>query len=139
MIEILVSKDCDVSADVIYEMLADFGSIGWMKGVAESTVDGEGVGMVRNIFTGPDNPPVREKLVERDDLARRIGYTIPEGNPLPVDEYSATVTVSEMGDGSRIDWAGTMVAKGTDEATAKATVEGMYGVLIDWLVEGAKA
>ncbi|MBW2294307.1 MAG: SRPBCC family protein [Deltaproteobacteria bacterium] len=137
MIEVLVSRDCDLSAEVAYELLADFGNTSWMKGVAKTEVDGDGVGMVRSIYVSPDAPPVREMMTERDDLARKVAYTITEGNPLPVDDYSAFVQVTEVGSGCRIEWAGSFEAKGTDEATAKTTVEGMYGVLIDWLLEGA--
>lgn len=137
MIEVLVSRDCDLSAEVVYEMLADFGNTSWMRGVAKTEVDGDGVGMVRSIYTTPDGSPVCEKMTERDDLARKVAYTITEGNPLPVENYNAFVVVSEVGNGCRIDWAGNFEAKGVDDATAKSTVEGMYGVLIEWLVEGA--
>jgi len=137
MIDVLVSKSCDSSAEKVYELLADFGNTSWMKGVAKCEVDGEGVGMVRNIFTGPDASPVREKLLARDDLARKVSYTITEGNPLPVQNYSASISVSEYGSGCRIEWTGSFEAKGVDDPTAKSTVEGMYGVLIDWVIEGA--
>jgi hypothetical protein len=137
MIEVLVRRDCDLSAEVVYELLADFGNTSWMKGVAKTEVDGDGVGMVRNIYPDPNASPVREMMTERDDLARKVAYTITEGNPLPVDDYSAYVRVSESGTGCQIEWAGSFAAKGADEATAKQAVEGMYGVLIDWLIEGA--
>jgi hypothetical protein len=135
MIEVLVSRDCDFSAEIVYELLADFGNTSWMKGVAKTEVDGDGVGMVRNIYPDPNAPPVREMMTERDDLARKVAYTITEGNPLPVDDYNAFVRVTNAGSGCRIEWAGSFEAKGVDEATAKQTVEGMYGVLIDWVIE----
>ena len=50
------------------------------------------------------------------------------------------MTVVDLGNGrSRLDWGCTAVARGVEEAAAKTAVEGMYGVLIDWLVEGAGA
>ena len=137
MIEVLVSKNSDSDADLVYGLLADFGNTSWMKGVAKTEVDGDGVGMVRNIYTTPDASPVREKLLARDDLARKVSYTITEGNPLPVDNYNASVSVSEYGTGCRIEWTGSFEAKGVDDATAKTTVEGIYGVLLDWVIEGA--
>jgi hypothetical protein len=137
MIEVLVSKSSDLSAEVVYDLLADFGNTSWMKGVAKCEVDGDGVGMVRNIFTSPDASPVREKLLARDDLARSVSYTITEGNPLPVEDYNASVRVIESGSGCTIEWTGTFAAKGVEDDAAKTTVEGMYGVLIAWVLEGA--
>lgn len=137
MIDVTVTRDSDLSAEVVYELLADFGNTSWMKGVSKTEIEGEGVGMVRIIFAGPNAPPVHEKLTERDELARKVAYEITEGNPLPVDNYSAHAQVSELGSGCQIEWCGRFEAKGVDDATAKKTVEGMYGVLIDWLLEGA--
>ena len=97
MLEITVGRDSDLSAEVVYELLADFGNTSWMNGVAKTEVEGDGVGMVRNIFTAPDAAPVREMLTERDDLKRKIAYTIPENNPMPVDNYSSYVVVTEVG------------------------------------------
>jgi hypothetical protein len=137
MIEVLVSKNCDLTAEVVYELLADFGNTSWMKGVAKTEIDGDGVGMVRNIYPDPNGSPVREMMTERDDLARKVSYTITEGNPLPVDDYSAYVQITELGSGCQVEWAGSFEAKGADPAAAKTAVEGMYGVLLDWLIEGA--
>ena len=136
MIEILVTRELELSAEKVYGAIADFGNVGWMKGVAKVEVDGDGVGMVRNIFVSDEAPPVREQMILRDDEAMQIGYIIREGNPLPVDKYNASVAVVPTENGCRIEWAGSFEAKGTDDATAKTTVEGMYGVLIDWLVAG---
>ena len=78
MIEVSVSKNSDSDADLVYELLADFGNTSWMKGVAKTEVDGDGVGMVRNIYTTPDASPVREKLLARDDLARKVRWVSEE-------------------------------------------------------------
>lgn len=138
MLEVTVGQDSDLSAEVVYELLADFGNTSWMNGVAKTEVEGDGVGMVRSIFTAPDAAPVREMLTERDDLKRKVAYTIPENNPMPVDDYAASVVVTEMGNGCRVEWSATFVAKeGVDDETAKATLTGMYGVLIGWLLDGA--
>ncbi len=137
MIEVSVTRDSDLDAETVYELLADFGNTSWMKGVTKTEVEGDGVGMIRYIYASADGPPVHEKMTERDDLARKVSYVIDEGNPLPVENYAAYVQVSEVGDGCQIEWGCTCDAKGVDEASAKSTVEGMYGVLIDWVLEGA--
>ncbi len=137
MIEVRVKRDCDLSAAIVYALLADFANTSWMNGVVKTEVDGDGVGMVRSIYASADGPPVRERMTARDDAARKVAYTITEGNPLPVKNYNASATVTAVGNHCQIEWAGTFEANGVDDATARATVEGMYGVLIDWLLTGA--
>ena len=136
MVEVKVSREIDHSLEEVWGALADFGSVGWMQGVAKCVVEGEGVGMVRNIYVDPAGSPVREKLTALDAAAHRLEYEIGESNPLPVDNYKAWVAVEATQSGCRIDWGSTSDARGVDDATAKASLEGMYGVLIDWLVGG---
>ncbi len=137
MIQATATRDSDLSAETVYELLADFGNTSWMHGVAKVEVEGDGVGMIRFIYASEDSPPVHEKLTERDDLARKVAYEITEGNPLPVENYAAYAQVTELGNGCQVEWTGRFDAKGVDDATARTTVEGMYGVMIDWLLEYA--
>jgi len=134
--ELRVSGEIEAPVEALWKALADFGEVGWMKGVSRVEVTGEGPGMVRNIYAGGDEA-VREVLESVDAKARRIGYTITQNNPMPVDEYHASCTAVDLGRGrSRLDWACRFTPrKGVDEATAKATIEGMYGVLISWVKE----
>ncbi len=139
MIEVKVSGEIEASAATLWGLLRDFGSIGWMPPVTRSETEGEGVGMVRLIYAG-DGPPVREQLEARDDAQRQLGYGIPEGNPLPVDDYHATVQVGELGPKrSSIEWVGRFSARGVSDAEAEATVKGMYGVLISWVKAAAES
>ena len=140
MIEVLVTTEVEASADALWSIVSDFGTVDWMNGVSKVEIEGEGPGMVRLIFASPDGPPIREQLESIDEDARCLRYGIPEGNPLPVDDYHSHMTVVDLGDGrSRLDWGCSAVAKGTDEAAAQATVEGMYGVLVSWVKAKAEA
>jgi hypothetical protein len=136
MLEVKVSREVDQPLEKVWAAVADFGSVGWMQGIAKCEVEGEGVGMVRNIYVDPAGSPVREKLTGLDHDAHRLQYEINEGNPMPVDNYKAWVGVEATDGGCRIDWGSTFDAKGVDDAAAKASLEGMYGVLIGWLVDG---
>ena len=139
MIEVKVTGEIEAPAETLWALLRDFGSIGWMNGVRRSETEGDGVGMVRLIYVG-DGPPVREQLEARDDAARRLGYGIPEGNPLPVDDYHATVQVGELGPKrSSIEWVGRFSARNVSDEQAEATVTGMYGVLISWVKVAAES
>ena len=139
MIEVAVTRETDVAFDKVWGLVADFGDTSWMQGVAKTELEGEGIGLVRNIFPDVNGDPVVEKLTARDDDAHWIEYTIPLNNPLPVDDYQARITVSENGGGSTIVWSAQFAAKGVDDATAKTAVEGMYAVLLDWVVAGASS
>jgi len=124
-----------VSADALYALLADFGEVGWMRGVTKVELSGDGVGMSRSIYGGGDQAIV-EVLESLDPDARRVGYTITRNNPLPVDAYHATCTAVGIDPShSRLEWACTFEPVGVDEATAVARVEAMYGVLIGWVKE----
>ena len=94
MIEVLVKGDIAATPGHVWRLLKGFGEVSWMNGISRVDVDGKGIGMVRLIYAG-DAPPVREVLESCDEEARRIGYTITDGNPLPVKDYHATVPVAE--------------------------------------------
>ncbi|MFP6641202.1 MAG: SRPBCC family protein [Myxococcota bacterium] len=139
MAEVMVSGEISVPVEQLWKLLLDFGSVGWMQGVSDVKVEGEGVGMVRAIFAG-EGEAILEELESVDADAQCIGYTISRNNPMPVSDYHALCTAVDLGDGRcRLDWGCTFSPAGTDEATAVATVEGMYGVLIGWVREALES
>jgi len=46
---------------------------------------------------------IRERLVEKDDAARRLVYSIVDG--VPLESHQGIITVSEVGTGSKVVWA----------------------------------
>ena len=138
MIRVLVKKEVAAPADRLWKQVGDFGDVSWIQGVTRSELEGQGVGMVRSLYVG-DGPPVREQLEAHDEEARSIGYTITQGNPMPVTDYHATVAVVPDGpERSRLEWGCRFEASGVSEPEAKAAVEGMYGVLIGWVKAAAE-
>ncbi len=103
MAEIEVVEEIGAPADAAWEKLGDFAGIGdWMPGVESCEVEGEGVGAVRAIGFG--GASVKERLESRDEAERTLCYSIVEG-PVPVQNYLATIRVSETGAGAcRVDW-----------------------------------
>ena len=101
MAEIAIERDIEASADAVWEKLGNFGELGWMPGVASCEVEGEGIGALRKIAMGPAT--VVERLEAHDDDARSLSYAITEG-PIPVQNYLATITVTETGSGCHVDW-----------------------------------
>ncbi len=138
MIRVLVKREVAAPADRLWKLVGNFGDVSWMNGVTRSELEGQGVGMVRSLYVG-DGPPVREQLEAHDEGARSIGYTITQGNPMPVTDYHATVAVVPDGpERSRLEWGCRFEASGVSEPEAKAAVEGMYGVLIGWVKAAAE-
>jgi|SRR6056297_669261 len=126
MTTVTVAEDINARAADVWAALSDFGGIKVGGPVTSFDVEGSGVGMVRTIGMGGG------KLVERLDRHDADGMVfsysiINEDGPLPVSDYSATVTVTSKGESAcHVDWTGTFVPRGVTEAEAAGIVEGIY-------------
>lgn len=125
MTVVKVVEDINGPADRVWTAISDFGNVKVGGPVTSVEVQGQGVGMVRTIGMGGGQ--VVERLDRHDAAERVFSYSIlNEDCPLPVSSYSATVTVTDKGDGTcTVDWTGTFEPKGS-EADAAALVEGIY-------------
>ena len=125
MTEVKVVEDVNGPADKVWAAISDFGNIRVGGPITSVDVEGKGVGMVRTIGMGGGR--IVERLDWHDSTDRVFSYSIVNDDcPLPVSGYSATVTVSDKGDGtSRVDWTGSFEPKGS-EAEASAIIEGIY-------------
>ena len=126
MAGIAVAEDFTVSADAVWTKLADFGGLAdWMPGVKTCETEGDGVGAVRRVAMGPAE--VVERLEAFDPTARSLSYSIVEG-PIPVQNYLATVSVREAGDGCHVDWTAKFdLPDGLTEEQIAPGLEGAYG------------
>lgn len=80
-----------------------------------------------------------EKLESWDDEKHAYTYSIVE-SPLPVSNYSSTLSVKADDDGGAgIRWVGTFDAKGATDEEAKAVIEGIYEAGLNAILEKAKA
>ena len=74
---------------------------------------------------------ILEKLEKLEDDGQSYSYTIVE-SPLPVANYSATITVRESeGGGSVIEWSSEFEAEGVPENEATKAIEGIYQAGLD--------
>lgn len=126
MTTVSVREQIRGKASDVWAALSDFGGIKVGGPVTSFETEGEGVGMVRTIGMGGGK--VVERLDRHDPEAMVFAYSIVNDDcPLPVADYSATVTVTDMGDGScQVDWSGTFEPKGASEEDASKVVEGIY-------------
>jgi carbon monoxide dehydrogenase subunit G len=90
--------EINAATDDVWALVGDFGGIGWMPGIESVEVAGDD----RTIAMG--GMTIVERLVNRDDDARTLTYSIVDG-PVPVDSHEATIAVVPAGDGSRVSWS----------------------------------
>ena len=126
MAEAKVVKQISAPADAVWAQLSDFSSIKPGGPVETVSYEGEGVGMVRTIGMGGGS--VVERLEAHDDASRTFTYAIiNEDGPLPFSNYSATVSITDNGDGtSTVDWTGTFEPRGVEEQQAINVATGIY-------------
>jgi hypothetical protein len=127
-----VEDEIAVSADVLWELLRDFGGVQrWNPTLRSCELDKPGIGGVRTIKMG--EVTVREQLEKLDDGAKALSYSIVEA-PVPVRNYLATIEVAEAGPSrSRIVWSSTFEPVGMTDEQATQLFDGIYRQAIDGL------
>lgn len=129
--EVAVSAEFDVPADTLWALLSDFGNLSWIPPVHRSELEGEGPGMIRRMYVTEDSPGIVERLDDLDQENRTVTYSVTANNPLPVDDYVATMVVTDTGAGRcRLDWSCTFEADGVTPEQAVAVVDGFYRALV---------
>lgn len=125
MAEAKVVEQIAAPAERVFAVLGDFKSIRPGPGITGVDYEGEGVGMTRSIHL--PNGSVVERLESHDDQAMTWRYAIINDSPLPFAGYSATVVLTDNGDGTTtVDWTGTFEPRGVAEADAVAMACGIY-------------
>ncbi len=126
-ISVSMSTGLDASAADVWKVVGDFGGIDFLSAIASASVKGEGIGAVRTLtLAGEEGGAITERLDALDNEGMSITYSIIE-SPLPIDNYSSKMTVSESEEGkTTFTWSSTFTAKGISDEEAKAFVEGFY-------------
>jgi hypothetical protein len=92
------------SAEDVWTAVRDFGCASWSS--VDITVEGDGLGAVRTVHM--PNGDVSERCERLDDEARVLSYSIVAGNPFPISDYLATMTVRPVDEGSsELVWSAT--------------------------------
>jgi len=126
MAEVRIEDDVAAGVDAVWAKIADFGGIAdWAPGLEKCELEGEGIGCVRRIAMG--GMQVAERLEKLDAVERSLTYSIVEG-PMPIENYLATITVSDAGNGrSHIVWTCSFDAPGMSNEQAQGLASGMEG------------
>ena len=133
MVEAKVTKEIAAPGADVFGVLCVFDGIKPGGPIEAVSYEGEGIGMLRNLSMGGREVIERLDLLDEDSLTMTYSI-INDDSPLPFSNYSATVKISDNGDGScRVDWTGTFDPKG-DSESAINTATGIYAGAI----KGAK-
>ena len=110
------------SADEVWKVVSDAGSMEWFPGVDGSVLNGT----TRTVtFSGGIN--VDEAIVTSDDELRRFQYRI-VGGALPVDFHLGTVDVLEDGDGSLVVYSTEIEPDGLRDIMNKSIARAVDGL-----------
>lgn len=115
------------------QTVSDFNGLGkFVAAVADSSVDGTGVGSQRTL-TLQDGGQIVKRLESLDEAGRTFEYSIVSG-PLPVDNYRSRVEVKELGSSEcEVRWSSTFEPKGISDKEAEVTIQGIYSMGFDGL------
>ena len=136
MANVRIEDDIAAGVDTVWAKIADFGGIGeWAPGVEKCELEGAGVGSVRRISMG--GMKIAERLEKLDEAGRSLTYSIVEG-PMPVENYLATITITDAGDGrSHILWTCSFDAPSLSDEQAQGMAGAMEGAY-KGMVKGLK-
>ena len=132
--KVKVERDLAFPKARVWEVLGDFGDIGWAAPGIQVDRIGEGPGMIRRLNM-PGMEPIDEVLEAIDQDAHRFSYTIPRGLPMPITDYRAVVELEALGDdGCRVHWSAVGTATGDFSGEQAAEIlHGAYAQMLDQL------
>jgi hypothetical protein len=123
-----VTRTFDTTPDVLWRCVRAFGDLSWAPRDLRVEARGQGVGQVR-IVDLPDGK-VHEQLTSLDDEARSLTYIVLAGNPVPVTDYEARMTVSDDAGKGRLTWSCVFEPKGVSEEEAARDLQRRYSAVI---------
>jgi hypothetical protein len=121
------------SPDAVWKKVGDFcGIADWHPAVAKCELSH---GKKIRTLTLKGGGTIVERLLKWDNKGTSYTYTI-VSSPLPVDHYVSTIKVVPDGSGSDVIWTGKYKAKkGTSDADAQKTIDGIYKAGVDALAQ----
>ena len=127
--KVIDSIKADIEA--VWAELGNFSGIKAGPGINSVDYELDGVGMTRSI--NMSNGSVVERLDVHDSENKIFAYSIiNEDSVLPFADYSATIRLSDNGDGTTsVDWTGQFESRGIGEEKAVKLASSIYGNAIN--------
>jgi len=122
-----VSQSVEVQAppEQVWDLIGGFCSIAKWHPVVKQCTESQQNGAAMRKLTTVDGAVIVEKRVQYSDEGMSYTYVIVD-SPLPVSDYTSTIAVMGMGEGSMITWSGDFAAKGASDAKAVEVITGIY-------------
>ncbi len=124
MAKVSMSTDLSASADEVWKMIGQFNALpDWHPAVDKSELTEAGQTRTLSLAGGGK---IIEKLEKVDQGARTYTYSIVD-SPLPLANYTSTITVTGEGPNSKIEWSSEFdPATGTTPEDAMKAIQGVY-------------
>lgn len=126
--------EINAPADKVWAVIGNFSDWSWHPAIEKTEATGNAVDATR-VLTLKGGGKINEKLLKRDDSKRTMQYEITEVDVkvLPVNQYSSTVTVTEDGGKSKVEWKsafyrGYMQNDPPPELNEEAAIKAVSGV-----------
>jgi Polyketide cyclase / dehydrase and lipid transport len=124
-LEAKVEKALTADAMTAWAAVGDFCGISkWHPVVAKCELS-EKDGKTFRTLTLKDGAKLLEQLVTFDKPSMSYTYTIVEG-PLPVKNYTSTLSIKPAGSASSLSWTGSFDANGAADAEVVKIITGIY-------------
>jgi Polyketide cyclase / dehydrase and lipid transport len=121
-----------LSADAMWAKIGDFCGIAkWHPALEKCALSADGKTRTLSLKGGGT---IVEALMKMDTAGKSYTYSIISG-PLPVANYSSTISVAPDGAGSVVTWVGKYDAKGAPDADAAKAIQGVYDSGLKGLAE----
>tara|TARA_R110002049_G_scaffold308150_1_gene511127 strand:- start:28817 stop:29251 length:435 start_codon:yes stop_codon:yes gene_type:complete len=133
VIAVTAERDINVPAARAWAVLSRFDDISWGGDMGRIEYEGEGVGMVRRLYMVPGSTTI-ERLDAMDHENMQFSYSVPEGMPMPIDNYKATVSVTPTGDSQcRVRWVSEGASTDASEQDAEIMLSNFLNTLLQTL------
>lgn len=104
--KVVESIEINASPDAVWNIIKDFGDAKWIPAVASSAAHTGEKGTIREL-TLKKGGVIKEELKELDANTKTIKYRVheePDCAVFATNNYSATISVTPAGAGSKVEW-----------------------------------
>lgn len=126
--------EINAPADKVWAAVGNFADWSWHPAIEKTEATGNAVDATR-VLTLKGGGKINEKLLKRDDAKRSLHYEITEVDVkvLPVNQYASTITVTDDGGKSKVEWKssfyrGFMQNDPPPELNEEAAIKAISGV-----------
>ncbi len=131
--KIIVTRNFNVPAEKVWNVLEDFGNMGWLN-MADISIEviGEGIGMVRRVSL--NGQYIDERLESMDKQAGLLTYSIEECELFPFKNYLAQMTVEKINEFEcKMTWMSDFEEGNMPKEEAESMMTFNYNTMLDSL------